>query len=53
MRKYKTENGLSMKSEIASMEINAPAALLTLFKAAEGDLRACSGAASIVYNAAD
>jgi valyl-tRNA synthetase len=49
MRKYKSENHLSMIAAIDTMSITAPANLLPLFTLTEADLLACSGAKRIEY----
>jgi hypothetical protein len=49
MRKYKSENHLSMSAAIDTMSVTAPASLLPLFTLTEADLLACSGAKSIEY----
>ena len=49
MRRYKSENNLSMRTEIETMIISSPDHLLPLFKLTEKDLLACSRAKSLVY----
>ncbi len=49
MRRYKSENNLSMRAPIDSLTITAPADLLPLFRRSEKDLLACSGATMIYY----
>ncbi len=50
VRRYKTQNGLSMKSEIEKIEINAPQKFEKYFKLTEKDLVACTNVLKIVYN---
>ena len=51
MRKYKSENNLSMRAEIESMNITLTSdKLLPLFKKSEKDLLACSNAKRLTYN---
>ena len=49
VRRYKTENGLSMKSEIENLNVKCSEKYLDLFKACEKDLRACTSAININY----
>jgi valyl-tRNA synthetase len=49
MRKYKSENNLSMRAEIDTMSISAPEHLLSLIKQTEKDLLACSRAKNLKY----
>lgn len=49
MRRYKSENNLSMRAEIEAMTIATPKRLLPLFKQTQKDLLACSGAKEIRY----
>ncbi|MPM54445.1 Valine--tRNA ligase [bioreactor metagenome] len=49
MRKYKSENKLSMRTQIEAMKIIAPEKLIPLFKKSEKDLLACSMAKSLIY----
>lgn len=49
VRKYKTQNGLSMRSEIEKVEINAPQKFEEYFKLTEKDLIACTNALNVVY----
>ncbi len=51
VRKYKSERSLSMRAEIDEMAVNAPEALLPLFRESEKDLLACSRAKQILYRA--
>ncbi|MFR1519193.1 MAG: valine--tRNA ligase [Clostridia bacterium] len=48
MRRYKTERGLSMRAELARLEIRA-GAYREWFALTEKDLKACSNALEIVY----
>lgn len=50
MRRYKSENNLSMRAETDAMTITAPAYLLPLFRRTQKDLLACSKAKKICYN---
>lgn len=50
VRKYKSENRLSMSAEIEVMTINANVDIIPLFKQTEGDLLACSRAEHIEYH---
>ena len=50
MRRYKSENNLSMRAEIDAMTIAAPEDLLPLFRQTQKDLLACSRAKEICYN---
>ncbi len=47
MRKYKTENGLSMKAEMEELTVSCSPAYTELFRATEKDLFACSHAKKI------
>ena len=49
MRRYKSENNLSMRAEIEAMTIATPKRLLPLFRQTQKDLLACSGAKEIRY----
>ena len=49
-RRYKTQNGLSMKTEMEKIEIKAPKKFEEYFKATEKDLIACTNALNIVYD---
>lgn len=49
MRRYKSENNLSMRAEIDAMTITLPKRLLPFFRQSEKDLLACSGAKEICY----
>lgn len=49
MRRYKSENNLSMRAEIDAMTITLPKRLLPFFRQSEKDLLACSGAKEIRY----
>lgn len=49
MRKYKSDNNLSMKAEMEQLEIKGSAAFRTWFEQTEKDLRACSHAVEITY----
>ena len=50
MRKYKTENNLSMKAEMDSLTITGAAAHKEWFEATEKDFIACSHAKEILYS---
>lgn len=49
MRKYKSENNLSMKAETESLEIKTTAEHLEYFKQSEKDISACSRAKKITF----
>lgn len=49
-RKYKTQNGLSMRTEMEKIEVNAPKKYEEYLKATEKDLIACTSAQRIEYN---
>lgn len=49
MRKYKSENNLSLRTEIETMNISVPNEFISLFKESEKDLLACSRAKSLLY----
>ena len=48
-RKYKSENGLSMRAEMEELTINTDASNLPLFSVMEKDLIACTHAKKITY----
>lgn len=48
-RRYKTENGLSMKTEMEKIEIKSPAKFKQYFAQTEKDLIACTSAKKIEY----
>jgi valyl-tRNA synthetase len=50
IRKYKSENNLSMKSEVPSMTVDGSKAFEDWFKESEKDLYSCSHAGEIVYD---
>ena len=50
MRKYKSENNLSMKTELESLTVTGSAEFEGFFKETEKDLIACSSAKQIVYD---
>jgi len=50
MRKYKSENNLSMKTEIESISINTTKEFFDLFKDTQKDIIACSKAKEIIIN---
>lgn len=50
MRKFKSENNLSLRAEIETMNITAPDKLIPLFKRTEKDLLACSRAKKLIYS---
>lgn len=47
MRKYKSENNLSMRAEMDRLEIRAELKLIDWFKQTEKDLKACSNASAV------
>jgi len=49
-RRYKTENGLSMKDEIESLIVENSSKYLEMFKQTEKDLVACTSVKNIIYN---
>ncbi len=49
MRKYKSENNLSMRSEMECLTVSAPEDVLALLRQTEKDLLACSKAGRIHY----
>ena len=49
MRRYKTEQGLSLRAELAALEVTCPPALRPWFQETEGDLMACANAGEIIY----
>lgn len=49
IRKYKSENNLSMKAEIDSFEVSASPRFEEWFKESEKDLLACTSAKKIIY----
>ena len=49
VRKYKSENSLSMKAEIETVVVRAPESLLPLFRQNEKDLLACTHASAVLY----
>ncbi len=49
-RRYKTENGLSMKDEIESLIVENSSKYLEMFKQTEKDLVACTSVKHIIYN---
>jgi valyl-tRNA synthetase len=49
MRKYKSDNRMSMRAEMETMNITAPDRLIPLFEKSEKDLLACSRAKSLHY----
>lgn len=48
-RRYKTENNLSMKTEMEKIEIKTPNKFMDYFKQTEKDLVACTSAQKIIY----
>lgn len=49
MRKYKSDNRMSMRAEMETMNITTPDRLIPLFEKSEKDLLACSRAKSLHY----
>jgi valyl-tRNA synthetase len=49
MRKYKSENNLSMKAEIECLEIKIITEQFEYFKKSEKDILACSRAKKVIF----